>query len=657
MAEGQRDIDPAARPGPVGGADDRAIAVDRDAPTSPWIWLGAAVMVSACWIAPGAPWTLGLATLAFGACVWLEPHAALLLVPIAIALTDVTSYSGPRWFDALDSVMLCTAVLACALPRLRRPGGPMAHRRVPLTVWLLLGLAPSVAIGLRGCQLQDPNALLTPLGSGYGLLQAKGALWAGVLVAFAHRLRLDAGRSASMFGRGMVIALAGVVALTLRERLAFVGPFDFTSEYRVPGPFSAIALGGAYIECFLAAAAPFAIVAATREPLRLVRWLCGVLVLATAYTTMVTYSRGGQVVFLATVIGSVLWLATRPQARLGSTWHRRVGLRAALLGLAAAAVSALILLSPYASERFEQLRPDARIRLQHWNASLGFSGSSAGGILFGEGLGSYGRYAYIEGDLTSRPGIFVLHRDATGTWLRAHPGELSYIDQRVEVGHDEPLTVSARLRSTTGLGLRVLLCEKDLVQSRRCGNAVLRAPADGAWHRAAEPIRLPANPKAGWPARPVRLTLLPVGGVVDVDDVELTDAQGGQRLHNGSFEAGADHWMYASDEHLTWHMKNLWLQVYFELGLVGVMAHAVLLLAGVAGARRAASVHRPYFMAMALAMLAFQGVGLIDSIIDTPRFLQLYLSFVLLGALFGARAGLPVPAAAPASRQSPQPPG
>ena len=78
------------------------------------------------------------------------------------------------------------------------------------------------------------------------------------------------------------------------------------------------------------------------------------------------------------------------------------------------------------------------------------------------------------------------------------------------------------------------------------------------------------------------------------------------------------------------------LQVFFELGIVGVIAHAGLLVAGLWGARRAAGT-QPYFLAAAMALLAFQGVGLIDSVIDSPRFLQLYLSLALLGALLGRR--------------------
>lgn len=70
-------------------------------------------------------------------------------------------------------------------------------------------------------------------------------------------------------------------------------------------------------------------------------------------------------------------------------------------------------------------------------------------------------------------------------------------------------------------------------------------------------------------------------------------------------------------------------------GAAGVVAHAALLLAGLAGALRGAKAHSAWLLAFALALLAFQGVGLIDSVIDSPRFLQLYLTIALLAWSLG----------------------
>ena len=632
---------PAAHPAPPA----RATAVEAKSGASAAgasAWLGAALIVGASHAAPSHPVAMVLAVIIYVYCVWREPPSALLLVPVAIALTDEATYAGPRWFDTLDLLMLATAILALVHPHARRLG--KAARTWPLSAWLLLGLIPGAVIGLGGFDAFDPNALLTPLGSAFGTIQAKGLLWAFVLALFVKRVNYDAETAALMLGRGMVAALAGVVFLTVSERLAFVGPFDFTSDYRAPGPFSAIALGGAYIECFLAAAVPFAVVAAMQETRWVVRRASALLVLAAAYATMVTYSRGGQVVFLFAVGASAVLLATRHATHAGPSGRFPPWAKAGLLAIAVTIIAGRILDAPYASERFEQLGADAQIRLSHWKEGLAFGRKDAATLLFGNGVGSFGRVSYLQGDPKARPGVFVLHREAGNTWLRSHQGSLSYLDQRVQAAYGEPLTIRARLRATNGSGIQALLCEKDLVQSRQCGVATLLTPADGQWHSSSAPITLPFNPQAGWPPRPIRFTLYSGGGgVVDVDDLSVTDAQGHQRLRNGSFDAGPAHWLYSSDAHLTWHMKNLWLQVFFEHGAVGVAAQVGLLLAGLFGAWRAASGGRPYFMAVAIALLTFQGVGLIDSVIDTPPFVQLYLSLALVGGLFGARERRVVP--------------
>jgi hypothetical protein len=510
---------------------------------------------------------------------------------------------------------------------------------MPAAAWLLLGLLPGSAIGLEGLSLTDPNALLTPLGSGWGALQFKAIVWAFVLAFFAVRQRLAPDAAGRMLGRGMVVALAGVTLMTIAERLAFVGPFDFASDYRAPGPFSAIALGGAYIECFLVAATPFALVAAMREDHVALRWAAAALVVGAAYATMVTYSRGGQVVFVAAVIATAVLLST-------NRFDRRAGGRATssvTRGLAIAAgvtaVVGAILLAPYAVSRFSTLGPDARVRLDHWTEGLGFGKEGWLATTFGNGIGSFGHDAFILGEPATRPGIFAIVSEPGNTFVRASHGSLSYLDQRVEVDYAEPLTVSLRLRSSDASGLEVAICEKDLVQSRTCGSARLKVVADGRWHTANGPITLPRNAYAGWPRRPLRLTIFHGGkGTVDIDDVALVDSGGRSRIRNGDFEQGAAHWIYASDRHLTWHMKNLWLHVFYEFGIVGVIAHAGLLVAGVVGAWRAAIAGRPYFLAVAVSLLTFQGIGLIDSLIDAPRFILLYLGLALLGCVFGRRA-------------------
>lgn len=599
-------------------------------PASLWGLAAAAAIVVTLRIAHGHPIAMATAMLVGVVCVWRQPLSALLLAPVLMSLTDINAYTGRRWLDLDDMLML--ALFAIAL--LRRPSQPTSAERPTassMPLWLSCLLLPGVFVGARDIDWLDPNALLTPLGSAHGLLAAKGLLWALMLVLFVRRQRLDPGDVATAFGRGMMLALGGVVALTVYERLAFVGPFGFASDYRAPGPFTEIAVGGAYIECFLAAAVPFAVVAAFHERTRLLRWGAAVLVPAATYATMVTFSRGGQVVFLAAVVAAALLAigrrsGHRPFGERFAAWTKGVALAGAV-----AVVAGAILLSPYAVTRFQQLGEDTQVRLDHWAEGLGFSRDDTLATLFGNGLGSFGRESYFQGTPKTRPGMFSLHEEAGNHWLRSHAGSLSYLDQRVDASYRQELILRARLRSLEGNGLQALLCEKDLVQSRQCGIANLQAPASADWQPIELRLSLPANPNAGWPPRPIRFTLFHGGrGTVDIDDLSLKTLDGTELLSNGSFEGQGARWLYSSDKHLTWHMKNLWLQVYFESGWAGVLAHSALLLLAVFGAWRAAKIHGIYWLAFVIALLAFQGVGLIDSVIDSAHFLQLYLSMAFL---------------------------
>jgi O-antigen ligase len=58
--------------------------------------------------------------------------------------------------------------------------------------------------------------------------------------------------------------------------------------------------------------------------------------------------------------------------------------------------------------------------------------------------------------------------------------------------------------------------------------------------------------------------------VVDIATVKLS-LEGLNQLQNSSFKEGLDYWFYYNDfAHLPWHIKNLFLQVWFENGWLGV---------------------------------------------------------------------------------------
>jgi hypothetical protein len=121
--------------------------------------------------------------------------------------------------------------------------------------------------------------------------------------------------------------------------------------------------------------------------------------------------------------------------------------------------------------------------------------------------------------------------------------------------------------------------------------------------------------------------------VVDLDDISLTDGRGRTYVVNGNFEHGMDRWLpYYDFNHLPWHIKNLWLHLYFEQGVLGVLAFATAWLAALGVAWRAAGRGEPFPVGVAAALTGFVAVGTFGSPIDAPRvaWLFYFLFFVLI---------------------------
>jgi hypothetical protein len=50
------------------------------------------------------------------------------------------------------------------------------------------------------------------------------------------------------------------------------------------------------------------------------------------------------------------------------------------------------------------------------------------------------------------------------------------------------------------------------------------------------------------------------------------DESGRDLVANGDFSGGGSRWFFSADDHLPWHIFNLWVQILFEQGWAGVVA-------------------------------------------------------------------------------------
>lgn len=574
-----------------------------------------------------------LVAAAAAAVAW-RPWLAAALVPLALPLLDLATWTGRVWLDEFDLLVLaCGAVVAARAPARTEIRRGLSH--LPLAL-LLTSCLLGVLAALWPLPRWETGGLADPMNALTALHIGKGALLAWVFAATVGRLAPYGALRDRAWFVGMAAGLAGTVAVVLWERLAFVSLLDFEAIYRVTGPFSAMHRGGAYLEAYLALATAFLLIGLLRPQSWPLRGAAVVLLLGTGYAMMVTYSRNGYVAW-AVVLLMGLWLISPrpgPDAGHAARWLR--GLAVAGLALA---VALPIALTGFARERIERSLQDLQVRAAHWSDAIALRPDSLARQLLGAGLGRFPELHFWGSREPVRAATIHLRRDGSRRVLQLGAGAPTYVEQWVRPPAAGALTVELELRpgrtagpapapQSTAMG--VTLCEKWMLTSARCETArvVVDAATAAGWQRGRATL---ASFDAA-PGRPLKFTLmLPTAGpAIDVGRVSLKTPDGRELLTNGDFADGLARWFWTTDVDPPWHIHSLPVAVWFELGWVGVVLWtAALMGAGIAALRRWQRGHVLAPVAL-VALAGYLTSGLVNTLFDTPRFLMLLLLLVWL---------------------------
>jgi hypothetical protein len=302
------------------------------------------------------------------------------------------------------------------------------------------------------------------------------------------------------------------------------------------------------------------------------------------------------------------------------------------------------------TERLSGVGADFSTRADHWRHALSLKQGDLLDQALGMGLGSFPReYHWDNANRPEGSGNFTLAREAGNTFLRSTGGKDLRFGQRLSVAAMEPLQLRMRVRSPSPEAwLKIRLCRRFVIHPSEWNSQCVTLDhtvthTRGAWQTLAfdldagrigdgrqwgrPPLMLEINNR-----REYRLMSQPPA-VVDLDDISLTDGRGRTYVVNGNFEHGMDRWLpYYDFNHLPWHIKNLWLHLYFEQGVLGVLAFATAWLAALGVAWRAAGRGEPFPVGVAAALTGFVAVGTFGSPIDAPRvaWLFYFLFFVLI---------------------------
>jgi hypothetical protein len=318
---------------------------------------------------------------------------------------------------------------------------------------------------------------------------------------------------------------------------------------------------------------------------------------------------------------------------------------AVLAGLLILASAVPIYNGYFVAERFATSGNDLGQRLRHWRQALAMMNDDPATAALGMGLGTFPVTYYWRNQQRELPPSYSYEDQGGNRYLRLSAGEYP-------AGYGEMLrllqTVKIAPATSYLLGfdvansgppfmLHVNLCERQLLYPRNCRPVPLRQIATGQhWQHYQFSLQ---SGVLGATSAPVTLEVSAEGqrAVADIDNISLRSARDNHELlRNGNFSEANDYWFFSSDRyHLPWHIKNLALNLYFELGWPGLLAYATLLFGTASALLRRGLNERSGCEAAAwlASLVAFQMVGLFDSLLDVPRITLLFMLLLSAAAL------------------------
>jgi hypothetical protein len=342
---------------------------------------------------------------------------------------------------------------------------------------------------------------------------------------------------------------------------------------------------------------------------------------------------------------------------------RRAGLQAHWTLLLILGVAVPFTHGAYTGERLSSTLGDLDYRIAHWRRVAAMMDDGPAGGALGMGLGAFPAAYYWRNSLRELP---ASHRYVDLDYNRFlelnggnHPagyGEPLRVMQQLSLLPDHPYLLAFDAANPGPAAfLHLAICARMLLYPMDCrAGPTVALAAHSAWKHYQYPLRsAPATPTARALGRPWRLELAAEGqgATVAVDNLSLRDALSHHELlRNGTFTDGNNYWFFSSDRHhLPWHVKNVAMNLYFELGWFGLLAFcattacALAVLLGRARHGEGALPASAWLAALAAALT----VGLFDSLFDVPRITVLFMLLLCAGMLRPAAGAARPPCARP----------
>lgn len=286
--------------------------------------LSVALLVILCKFYPMAVTVCLGIVVSFSLIAWISPYAGFVSVLACLPWLSFTKWTGAMVVEEIDFAILGT-VLGVALHKLFHSFQAVNLDAVRMSLpvkllftaaWLILGWSCWQGYSLLP---QPVSVFFTNYEDQAGAIRtAKAALLAILLFKACKLASGDIQKLTDSLVLGMCFGLVVAVCGTVFERWYFTGISDLSSDYRTTAWFWEMHTGGATLDAYLAASAPFLFLALKRWRHWLAQVLLLTLTLVLVYSAVTTFSRG---VYLALPVAALIcmFLMRRQQSFISNS--------------------------------------------------------------------------------------------------------------------------------------------------------------------------------------------------------------------------------------------------------------------------------------------------------------------------------------------------
>ncbi|MDT8426765.1 MAG: VanZ family protein [Methyloprofundus sp.] len=561
------------------------------------------------------------------------PQAWLMVIPALLPITDLSPWTGRLFFAEFDYFIILTFAISLWYGRCK---SPLAIIK-PVALFLLAIYAfcyfISLLKGLFPLQAIDANAFANYYSSYNSLRVAKGLIWTILFLPLLAYTQQHEKQFKSYFSYGILAGLTAVVLSGIWERFVFTGLFDYSSDFRLTSTFYSMHTGGAPLDAYLLLSIPFiSILLIEAKNIVLRTFVIPLLFSASLYTLLVTYSRGTYIAFVFACISLIAGLFFCYKKHILSHWQKTLWLP--LFVVIIIAVARPILQGSFIQHRFSQAIQEVDTRSNHWLNSLHMMDDNVLTTLFGMGLGAFPRTYAWNSFADQVPASFLIQQEKNDRYLQLGSGAPVYIEQMIAISADTDYQLKLDYRMLTKHSrLTVSICEKAIQHAFECQVIPLIPQQNNTqWQHFTHTIN---TQSIGQTLRPVKLILhnSQTDAAIDIKNISLSTQDKNNLIKNGTFAKGMDHWFFTADNHIPWRTENLWVQILFDQGWLGLISFNLILLYAFIHLLRQLLNH-DYYAAMTLtSLIGFLIVSIIDSTLNQPTisllfFMIVYMAFI-----------------------------